>query len=135
MTCSDWVRLCGNISNTVKRILRFHHSTISAGHFPQGRPSHWPWCQTVWSLWEKQKSQGILGYGGAQSEPTEVKYVMIDELALIVLVWPPLSIKEWIMHAFPLCVGTTDDLDYSDEFGKRELRADCFSVASQLHYE
>lgn len=82
----------------------------------------------------KAEIAGNAGIWGS-TEPTEVKYVMIDELALIALVWPPLSIKEWIMHAFPLCVGTTDDLDYSDEFGKRELRADCFSVASQLHYE
>ncbi len=78
---------------------------------------------------------GIEGERGAQSEPTEVKYVMIDEVALIAHVWPPLSIKGWIMHAFPHCVGTTDDLDYSDGFGKCELWADCFSVVSQLHYE
>ncbi len=63
----------------------------------------------------------IEGERGALSEPTEVKYVMIDEVALIVHVWPPLSIKGWIMHAFPHCVGTTDDLDYSDGFGKCEL--------------
>ncbi len=60
---------------------------------------------------------GIEGERGAQSEPTEVKYVMIDEVALIAHVWPPLSIKGWIMHAFPHCVGTTDDLDYSDGLG------------------
>ncbi len=135
LTCTDWARLwtpqmgfCGSPPYSHKYLHWDVHSASKSTPLCPG-------AVMFVGIARITGNAGIEGERGAQSEPTEVKYVMIDEVALIAHVWPPLSIKGWIMHAFPHCVGTTDDLDYSDGFGKCELWADCFSVVSQLHYE